>query len=75
MSFDRRSVHEWINSIVAVLALVASVTSSFFTWQANESNREALIMTAVPNTACGVEFDGSPDGGRIGLCWTVTITN
>jgi hypothetical protein len=69
---NRSSVHEWINSIVAVLALLVS---GYFAWQSNRAKTEALSMTVRPTAACRTEYQGDDKFGEIGLCWEVILAN
>lgn len=75
MASKSTNLHEWINSIVAALALIVGSASAFFSWQANEAKREALTMTAIPTGECAVQYSGGPKMGIVGLCWKVTIAN
>jgi hypothetical protein len=62
---------EWLNSVVAVVALVASGASTYLAWQGNQAKREALAMVAHPTDACQTEYHGGEEHGLIGLCWSV----
>ena len=72
---ERASVHEWSNTILAAVALIVSAASLFFNWRSNEAKKEALgtIVHAVSN--CRTEYQGGPDAGQIGLCWSITLAN
>lgn len=68
---QRSSAHEWFNTAVAVVALLVSGTSGYFTWQSNRAKQEALSMVVRPVGDCRTEYHG----GLIGLCWAVTLAN
>ncbi|MBV8525052.1 MAG: hypothetical protein JOY71_23510 [Acetobacteraceae bacterium] len=75
---DRSSMHEWLNSVVAVVALLVSGVSVYFTWQSNQAKKEALATVARPTGTCLTEFHGGAEPGNIGLfglCWSVTLAN
>lgn len=72
---DRTTIHQWVNSTVAVMALVVSGVSALFTWQGNQAKKEALAMTVKPTGACRTEYHQGEGAGQIGLCWAVTLAN
>jgi hypothetical protein len=69
------SAHEWINTAIAVVALLVSGTSSYFTWQSNRAKQEALGIVVRPVGDCRTEYYGGAETGQIGLCWAVTLAN
>jgi hypothetical protein len=71
----RSALHEWLNSAVAVVALLMSAVSAYFTWQSNQVKKEALAMMTRPTGACHTEYHGGEERGDIGLCWSVTLAN
>lgn len=75
MTTKTSTAHAWINSIVAVVALLVSGTSAFLTWQGKQAKKEALATTVRPTGACRTEFWGGEAGGSIGLCWSVILAN
>ncbi|WP_143059933.1 hypothetical protein [Burkholderia contaminans] len=75
MASKSTKLHEYINSVIATLALVVGGASAYFSWQANEAKREALTMAAIPTGECAVQYSGGPKIGIVGLCWKVTIAN
>jgi hypothetical protein len=64
-----------VNTAVAVVALLVSWTSAYFTWQSNQAKQEALGMVVRLVGDCRTEYHGGPDAGQIGLCWAVTLAN
>ena len=72
---QRSSAHEWFNTAVAVIALLVSGTSAYFTWQSNQAKQEALGMVVRPVGDCRTEYHGGPEAGLIGLCRAVTLAN
>jgi hypothetical protein len=71
----RSAIHEWLNSGVAVVALLLSLASAYFAWQSNRAKAEALSMTVQPTGACRMEYQGGDKFDEIGLCWAVTLAN
>ena len=67
--------HEWFNTAVAVVALLVSGTSAYFTLQSNWAKQEALRVVVRPVGDCRTEYHGGPEAGQIGLCWAVTLAN
>jgi hypothetical protein len=72
---QRSSTHEWVNTAVAVVALLVSGTSAYFSWESNRAKQEALAMVVRPVGDCRTEYHGGPEAGQIGLCWAVTLAN
>ncbi len=75
-SAAERSVwHEWINTGIAGVALLASGVAAVLAWQANQAKKEALSIVPQLTGACRTEYHGNANGGQIGLCWSVTLAN
>ena len=72
---QRSSAHEWINTFIAVVAILVAGTSVYLTWQSNLAKEEALSMVVRPVGDCRTEYHGGPEAGDIGLCWAVTLAN
>jgi hypothetical protein len=72
---QRSSIHEWLNTAVALVALLVSGTSAYFAWQNAQAKRESLSMLVRPDWDCRAEYHGGSEAGRIGLCWAVTLAN
>jgi hypothetical protein len=72
---ERTVWHEWINTGIAGVALLASGAAAVFAWQANQAKKEALSIVPQLTGACRTEYHGNADGGQIGLCWSVTLAN
>jgi hypothetical protein len=72
---QRSIAHEWFNTVVAVIALLVSGLSAYFTWKGNEARQEALSVVVRPDLDCRTEYQSELVGAKIGLCWAVTLGN
>lgn len=68
---EHSKTHLWLNTIIACLALAASAGSSFVAWRSYQLRTESLGFVSRFTSDCKVEYDG----GALGLCWVLTITN
>ena len=67
--------HLWLNSAIAIAALVVSAFSLIFTWETYDRSSESLGFTIRGTYDCSVEFQKFGSEGILSLCWFVTITN
>lgn len=67
--------HLWINTGIAACAFLASAASAFYAFSTYSLKSKSLAFSALPTEDCRVEYQKAPDGGTLGLCWLVTITN
>ena len=61
-------VHEWINSVGVVAALVVS---GYFGWHSDRLKSESLLITGSPTGTCSVKVGAAESA----LCWSVIIAN
>jgi hypothetical protein len=67
--------HLWINTGIAISAFLASATSALYAYNTYTLKDESLSFSALPTWDCRIEYQKIGDGGVLGLCWLVTVTN
>jgi hypothetical protein len=74
-SNGRSSLHEWINSIGLIITAVFAIVSAYYSRNEALLREDDVVFSSIPTVACGVEYFKIGDGGELGLCWDVTISN
>jgi hypothetical protein len=69
---NQSKTHLWLNTFIA---LVASAGSSYFASQTYFLKTESIGLIPSETFDCKAEFHKEGDGGSLGLCWIVTLTN
>ncbi len=69
---EKYPTHEWINTAIAALALVASGAATLFSWQDRQARNENAVVLARPARACSTK---PPETDVIDACWLVKIGN
>jgi hypothetical protein len=75
MMAEHTKLHLWLNSAIACGAFIASAASALFSWNSSQAKNESIVFSSKPSLECRVEFRKVGIGGRLGLCWQVTIAN
>ena len=71
---EHTRTHLWVNTLIAVAALVASGVSSVLTWWNYSLKSEALGFDTSKASSCRLDVDPRKVG-HIGICWKITISN
>ena len=69
---DKSPTHEWINTGIATLALIAAGASGYTAWQDHRAKLENAVIAIRPSRACSTHLSS---GDTIDSCWLVRIGN
>jgi hypothetical protein len=72
---ERATVHNWINSIAAIGALVLSGYSITLTKNEFGLKNEHISFQAQESDRCKFKFNPTGEDGEVSVCWEVNFTN